>query len=127
MKTQYIFNEIKLNNWNYRTKDLLIALKGSGNMFGSSHKLIHVTLHGDNSITKTGVLTINGVATSNINISRGANGETSETIMYYKGLTDFDNLYNTKESFKIAITGSGGGGESALSTMLSAEKTYLKD
>lgn len=112
-------------NWDKRTKTLLVHVEGSGNMFGGGGKLIHVTLHGDNSITDTGSVTIEGVATYGHNISRGANGDNSQTVKYFKGIENFDDVNTKTPTYMIEITGSCGGGEDALRSILQAELEWL--
>jgi hypothetical protein len=112
-------------NWNGDTKDLLLFIGGSGDMCGGSARLVHVVLHGKNSIYETGSISIKGVASAMYNIARGANGETCQVVCYYKDKTDFRDIHNTKPTYKATIDGSCGGGEEAICSILRAEKDWI--
>ena len=114
-------------NWDGQTKVILLSVDGSGGMFGGGTRLMHITLHGENSITETGTITINGLVTTSYNISRGANGGNSQSLSYYKGLTDFNETYASQPTIKINIEGSCGGAESSICEILSAEKDWISE
>lgn len=112
-------------NWDRRTKDLIVHIEGAGNMWGGWGRMLHVTLHGDNSTTETGLITVNGIIEGGYNISRGANGDSSQNLSYYKGVVDFDDIQHKSPTYKIIIEGTCGGAEEAMCTILSAERDWL--
>lgn len=112
-------------NWDKRTKELLLFVCGSGNMFGGSGRMIHITLHGENSIYETGTCSLNGLVEYGTNIARGANGESSANMKYYKGVNSFTEIgYNKAPNFEITIAGTCGGADGAICEILSATKEW---
>lgn len=111
-------------NWDKRTKDILLFISGGSNMFGGSTKMLHITLHGENSIVETGTITINGVVVGGYNISRGANGVNWQKLSYYKGVESFSDIDFKKPTYTINIEGSCTGAEDAMCAILSAEKDW---
>lgn len=112
-------------NWDKRTTDVLVAFGGYGNMFGGSGKLVHLRIHGDNSMTETGTIDIKGVAIYSSNIARGENGPSSSICQYYTGATSFDDLSSKEASYTIKTEGTCGGYDDALSSILSAKKEWF--
>jgi len=114
-------------NWDSKTVNLMVFLKGYGNMFGGSNSAVHLVLHGDNSSTETGTIEVRGIMTSSNNIARGANGPNSCSAKYYKGVDNFDNLYEcgTYDTKTIQVTGICGGAEDLMMKSLSCHKEWL--
>jgi hypothetical protein len=108
--------------WDKRTLNLLVHIGGAGNMFGGHGRLVHITLHGENSIHETGSITINGIAKDGYNIARGANGDSTAQCDYFKGATSFDDL--KEPTYSIGINGTCGGATEALTSILHATLDY---
>jgi hypothetical protein len=112
-------------NWDRQTKEILLYLKGSGDMFGGSTQFLHITLHGDNSLTPTGTITVNGLAKAIYNIARGENGGNYQILSYYKGANGSTDTRSIEHTYRIKIDGRCGGCEEALCSILNAEKDWL--
>lgn len=70
-------------NWDGKTAERLVHVRGGGDMFGGSGELTHIMIHGENSIKETGTVEIRGKVTYTYNIARGGNGPTESTASYY--------------------------------------------
>lgn len=112
-------------NWDKRTKMIVLFTSGGGNMFGGSGKGYVICLNGDNSTNPTGQIEILGVWASGYNIARGANGDNSGQISYWKGITDLASTYDLKPTFKIQVEGSCDTGKDTLCAILGADADYI--
>jgi hypothetical protein len=119
MKNLTVKNLSKISkNWDRRTTETSLWIDGHGNMWGGSSRRLHVCVHGDNSIHPTGKVEVIGVITVSYNIARGANGETSSSAQYYKGVYSFDKLHGVKPTISAEVIGNCSGAESAISHAL---------
>lgn len=115
-------------NWDGRTCEILLYMTGSGNMFGGSGKMLHLTVHGENSIKDKGTIEIIGATQFSYNIARGANGPDSGWMSYYKGITDLKQLDqpNLQPTYKVTVEGSGNGTDSAMCQILNTKKDWFQ-
>lgn len=110
--------------WDKKTVKLRIVLCAGGNMWGGSSYGACITLHGENSISETGTVTIDGTYEHIYNIARGDNGDSS-SITHYWDLKDFEK-YNIEEpKFKCRVDGNCSGSEEAIDSILGTKKAFL--
>ena len=94
-------------------------------MFGGNGQGYLVCVHGSNSITPNAII-IEGIYTDGYNIARGANGDSTGNIKYFKGAKAIQDTYNMKPTYSIEVLGSCSTARETMCSILSAKLDFLK-
>jgi len=117
-------------NWDRQSKNLMVFIKGSGNMFGGEGQHVHLFINGENSIYETGLIEVLGLLVETNTIARGENGPNRcwagyYSLSSYEGKIDFPDLPKLRPLHDIKITGWSGGAKELIMEKYWAEPEFL--